>query len=39
MLDGFFAGNSTDQLNDPLMLPNDFPHWIVNQDGGEGHNN
>eukprot|EP01084_Bolivina_argentea_P291456 500926_1 len=33
----FFPGNTTDQLNDPMMPPNDYPHWIANQDGGEGH--
>lgn len=35
----FTPGNSTDQLNNPMMPPNDYPHWIKNEDGGEGHNN
>eukprot|EP01084_Bolivina_argentea_P105195 188315_1 len=33
----FFSGNTTDQLNDPMMPPNDFPHWIKNTTGGIGH--
>eukprot|EP01084_Bolivina_argentea_P259614 438105_1 len=24
----YFPGNTTDQLNDPMMPPNDYPHWI-----------
>ena len=34
----FFPGNTTDQLSDPMMPPNDYPHWIAGQTGGEGHN-
>eukprot|EP01083_Nonionella_stella_P204903 746631_1 len=34
----FFPGNDTiDQPDDPLMPPNDFPHWVQNENGGEGH--
>ena len=35
----FFSGNTTDQLNDPMMPPNDYPHWVAHQTGGEGHDN
>eukprot|EP01084_Bolivina_argentea_P105192 188309_1 len=33
----FFPGNTTDELNNPMMPPNDFPHWIKNTTGGIGH--
>ena len=34
----FFPGNDTiDQPDDPLAPPNDYPHWVANQTGGEGH--
>jgi len=35
----FFPGNTTDQHNEPMMPPNDYPHWLANEQGGEGHNN
>ena len=34
----FFAGNTTDQPDAPMMPPNDFAHWTQHQNGGEGHN-
>eukprot|EP01084_Bolivina_argentea_P235904 396814_1 len=33
----FFPGNTTDQLSDPMMPPNDFPHWLVHKSGGPEH--
>eukprot|EP01083_Nonionella_stella_P204901 746629_1 len=34
----FFPGNDTiDQPNDPEMPPNDYPHWVQNENGGSGH--
>eukprot|EP01084_Bolivina_argentea_P085612 154752_1 len=35
----FFPGNTTDQLSDPMMPPNDFPHWSTHRTGGDGHTN
>ncbi len=29
----FFAGNTTDQLDNPMMPPNDFPHWVQHETG------
>eukprot|EP01084_Bolivina_argentea_P259618 438109_1 len=34
----FFPGNVTDEPLDPMMPPNDYPHWVANENGGEGHN-
>eukprot|EP01084_Bolivina_argentea_P183406 316477_1 len=34
----FTAGNTTDQLDNPMMPPNDYPHWVQHENGGEGHN-
>eukprot|EP01084_Bolivina_argentea_P259617 438108_1 len=34
----FFPGNTTDQINNPMMPPNDYPHWTQHENGGEGHN-
>eukprot|EP01084_Bolivina_argentea_P259623 438116_1 len=34
----FYPGNTTDQLNNPMMPPNDYPHWVNNETGGEAHN-
>eukprot|EP01083_Nonionella_stella_P200361 733799_1 len=33
----FWPTNTSDQLNNPLMPPNDYPHWIANKNGGVGH--
>eukprot|EP01084_Bolivina_argentea_P248592 415854_1 len=33
----FWPGNTTDE-NDPMMPPNDFPHWIKGETGGPAHN-
>ena len=32
------TGNSTDEPDEPMMPPNDYPHWIENENGGNGHN-
>eukprot|EP01084_Bolivina_argentea_P207548 354087_1 len=34
----FFPGNTTDQLSDPMMPPNDYPHWVAGENGGPAHN-
>eukprot|EP01084_Bolivina_argentea_P105196 188318_1 len=33
----FFPGNATDELADPMMPPNDYPHWMAHTNGGAGH--
>eukprot|EP01084_Bolivina_argentea_P105201 188325_1 len=37
----FFAGNCTDEQNEEWdwAPPNDYPHWIKNETGGDGHDN
>ena len=39
LLSWFFPGNTTDQPSDPMLPPNDYPHWVINQNGGIGRNN
>ena len=31
----FFPGNTTDQLSSPWLPPNDYPHWVQGENGGE----
>ena len=33
-----YTFNTTDQPLQPLMPPNDYPHWIENTNGGYQHN-